>query len=138
MSKISPQINSPQERIEMYLVNADHYYKNSQETLSKKEYGKAGELLWGAIAESIKALYLGETGKPIDSHNQIRDFLNRLSTMYNKDVLDKWKRSVNNLHVNFYETYLDESTFLEYYEDGEQLVAFIQSQLIKKKKKQKK
>ena len=137
MSKISPQINFPQERIEMYLVNAEHYYKNSQEALKKKEFGKAGELLWGALAESIKALYMSDTGKPINSHNKIRGFLLQLSTLYNKKVLDKWNKSVNNLHVNFYETYLDDNTFLEYYEDGEQLLAFIQSQMIKKKKKPK-
>ena len=137
MSKISPQVNSPQERIEMYLVNAEHYYKNSQETLKKKEFGKAGELLWGAIAESIKALYMIETGKPMNSHNQIRDFLLRLSTLYNNEVLNKWGRSANNLHVNFYETYLDNNTFLEYYDDGVQLLALIQSKLIKKKKSKK-
>ncbi len=136
---ILQQVRSTQEKIEAYIVNASHYYENSKETLEKKELGKAGELLWGAIAETVKALFLHDYGKPINSHGAIRDFLKKLSTVYNKEVLEKWRRSADNLHVNFYETFLDEDTFLEYYENGEQLYAFLDSKLMKsRKKKQKK
>ena len=135
---ILQQTRSPQEKIEMYIVNASHYYENSQETLKKKEFGKAGELLWGAIAETVKALFLHDAGKPINSHEAIRDFLKKISTVYNKEILEKWRRSADNLHVNFYETFLDENTFLEYYENGEQLYAFLDSKLMKSRKKKEK
>ena len=131
-------INSPQEKIEMYIANASHYYKNSQETLRKKELGKSGELLWGAISETVKALFLHDYGKPINSHEGIRKFLRNLSTEHNKEVLEKWRRSADNLHVNFYETFLDEPTFLEYYEDGEQLFAFLDSKFVRSRKKKEK
>lgn len=135
--KTLPQTESVEEKISKYVSNAAHYYDNSKETLEKKELGKAGELMWGAIAETAKALSLKD-GQPIRTHEQIRTFLSKLSTIYNKKVLDKWKKSADYLHVNFYETFLDEPTFLEHYEDGEQLYVFLDNQLIKSKKKKKK
>lgn len=121
--------------MQTYLINAKHYYDNSQETLQKKEFGKAGELLWGAIAETAKALHLINSDVPLSNHNNIRDFLGTLSTSYSKKELDEWKNSADNLHVNFYETYLDEHRFLKEYTNGEQLLAFLHSVVSKKKHK---
>ena len=118
------------------MVNARHYYENSQDTLRKREFAKAGELLWGAIAETAKALYLKDYGEPIDSHYGIRDFLNSLSSSYRRTDLKKWKRSADDLHVNFYETHLDEPTFLEMYTDGVKLLEFLTSLLRKSRKRQ--
>ena len=69
------------EKIQEYQINARHYYENSRETLQKKEFGKAGELLWGAIAEIVKAISLKDTDYPINSHNQIRSFMSQLSSI---------------------------------------------------------
>lgn len=97
--------------------------------------GKAGELLWGAIAETAKALHLINSDVPLSTHQKIRDFLGTLSTSYRKKELMNWKRSADNLHINFYETYLDEPTFLEEYANGEYLLAFLSSIVGKKKQK---
>jgi len=135
--KVLPQTESVEDRISGYILNARHYYENSQETLKKKEFSKSGELLWGAIAETVKALFLYDYDQFSTSHGEIRNFLRRLSTLYTNNVLEKWRRSADNLHINFYEPFLDEPTFLEYYDDGEQLYAFLDSQLIKSKKTKK-
>jgi len=123
------------ERIQKYLLNAKHYHENSTETLKKKELGKSGELLWGAIAESSKALHLKKYATPINTHNLIKEFLGKLSTIYRRKDLQVWKRSANSLHVNFYETHLDEPTFLEFYNDGLKLYAFLVSNIMKPSEK---
>jgi hypothetical protein len=51
------------EKIHQYLQNSTLYYANSQDLLTRKELAKAGELLWGAIAEAAK-------GKPISKHGK--------------------------------------------------------------------
>jgi len=122
------------EKIELYLDNARHYYENSQKTLQKQEYGKTGELLWGAIAESVKAMHLQNNDVPINSHVEIRFFLKNLRNIYKQKDLQIWQRSANHLHTNFYETDLDEDTFLEYYQNGEQLYAFLNNKIMKAKR----
>ena len=99
--------------------------------MEKKEYGKAGELLWGAIAETAKALHLNNYEEPINDHQAIRKFLKKLSTIYKNKKLEQWRRSAESLHVNFYETHLDELAFMEYYGDGEQLYAFLANSIKK-------
>jgi len=119
-------------KIQTYLKNAIQYYENSQKMLKKKERGKAGELLWGAVAETAKAFSLNNYDKPINSHEGIKKFLARLSTTYKNEILETWRRSSESLHVNFYETHLDETTFKEYYDHGEQLYAFLKSEFKKR------
>ncbi len=121
-----------------YQINAQHYYENSQETLEKKEFGKSGELLWGSIAEMCKAVYLHSTGEPMNSHMQIRDFLKGLFNTYRKKELKDWANSANLLHVNFYETFLDEHCFMEHYSKGVKLYVFLMNKLHSQKKEQKK
>lgn len=125
--------NSIHDKIQTYELTAMHYYENSKETLSKKEFSKSGELLWGSIAEIAKALHLKETENPINSHSQIKEYLSQLSTIYRKDELKKWKNSAELLHVNFYETHLDEPAFMEHYNNALKLYAFLLSKLKSKK-----
>ena len=47
---------------EKYLRNAREYYDNSQTLLTQKELPKAGEMLWGAIAEVVKGLKMMLSG----------------------------------------------------------------------------
>jgi len=105
--------------------------------MKKREYGKAGELLWGTIAETAKAFHLQYYRMPIDSHNDIRKFLDSLYSIYKKKELREWKRSADNLHVNFYESYLDEPTFMEEYTNGVKLLAFLSGLLRKTRKETK-
>lgn len=126
------------EQIEMYLDNGKHYYENSQDTLQKKEYAKAGELLWGALAETVKAMHLQNNDSPINSHDAIRFFLKNLSNLYKRKDLQIWQRSANSLHINFYETHLDEDTFLEYYQNGENLYVFLLNKVMKGRRQESK
>lgn len=94
--------------------------------LEKAELAKAGEFLWGAIAESIKALSLKYTGEPAKSHYEIRRALKDISLGYHNKGFDKdWPYVANLLHVNFYETFMEEEYFRANYEQGKMLLDFI-------------
>lgn len=96
--------------------------------LNKCEYNKAGELLWGSIAEAAKALYLKYTGRPINNHNKIRSALDELCLQYNDIGFSRdWNKAADRFHVNFYETFMEKDEFLETYENGKLLLTFIQS-----------
>ncbi len=114
------------EKIQQYLQNSTRYYDNSQDLITQKELAKAGELLWGAIAEAAKALHLMVKGKPVNSHKLVGIYLNQLSLEHSGQ--DKMAEAANQLHVNFYETDLldqDESKFFERYEYGKLLYGLL-------------
>lgn len=112
------------EKIQQYLQNSTVYYTNSQDLLTRKELAKAGELLWGAIAEAAKALHLMVKGKPIDIHTDIKNYLERLSFEHSGQI--KIARAANQLHVNFYEaSLLQEEEFFEQYEYGRSLLELL-------------
>ena len=123
------------QRIQQYQISAEQYYDNSKEILNRNELAKAGELLWGAVAETAKALHLRDTDVPLNTHSQIKEFLFQLHIIYRRKELKTWKNSAELLHVNFYESFLEGQTFREHYQNAERLFAFLRSKLVPKKKK---
>ena len=98
----------------------------------KGEYTKAGELLWGSIAEAAKALSLKYTGQPVNDHKKIRYYLDKLCLGYdNKEYCRELNRAAERLHINFYETFLEKDEFLETFEKGKLLLSFLENLIIK-------
>jgi len=62
----------------VYLKTRDQYLVNAEKLLAKREYRKAFELLWGAIAQSIKAL-VAKRGYRLGTHRQIIDFMREVA-----------------------------------------------------------
>lgn len=121
------------EKIQQYLQNSTRYYDNSQDLITHKELAKAGELLWGAIAEAAKALHLMVKGKPIDIHTDIVKYLKQLSFERSGEI--KMAEAANQLHINFYETSLlqqEESTFFEQYEYAKLLFGLLMDKIKEK------
>jgi Archaeal PaREP1/PaREP8 family len=117
---------------EKYVQNSSRYYENSQALLEKKELSKAGELLWGAIAEAAKALHMIVKGAPLSSHRDLGKYLENLSLQYPKKGLKKEHvAAAHQLHINFYENQLleDEDKFFEQYEYAKILFTFLMSLL---------
>ena len=105
-------------------MNVKNYYENSQTMLKKGELAKGGELLWGAIAESIKALRLKYDAEPIRSHYQIRNALKEIALSYKKFRME-WAESADLMHVNFYESFMDDESFRANYEKSKMALFFI-------------
>jgi len=114
--KLDPQRDKIVES-EKYRRNAIGYYENSESLIKQKEFAKAGEMLWGAIAEGVKALNMIRTGEPVRDHAGIRRILKNIVLEYKKKGLnEQYSKAADNLHVNFYETFLDESDFFKQYD----------------------
>jgi hypothetical protein len=92
--------------------------------LEKGELSKAGELLWGAIAESVKALPFKYGGEPIRTHNQIKYAFDEIALAY-KEFRKEWAESANLMHVNFYESNMDHESFSINYEKSRMALLFI-------------
>lgn len=104
-----------------YIKTRDHYYRNMKEALSKKEYQKASELLWGSVTQSIKAL-ASLSGIKIRSHNKFKSFTRRIA----KDIED-WEYhdlflSLQHLHQNFYDEHVDPLDFPIYHEKARNFI----------------
>jgi hypothetical protein len=117
-------------KIQQYLQNSRQYYDNSHDLITQKELAKAGELLWGAIAEATKALHLIVKNKPVDIHTDITKYLGQLAVQYGDTGKIKMEHvsAARQLHTNFYESDLvqqGESTFFEQYEYGRILFGFL-------------
>jgi Archaeal PaREP1/PaREP8 family len=119
-------INKPV--IEKYLQNSSEYYDNSQDLIKQKEFAKAGEFLWGAIAEATKALGFIIKNEPIRSHNEITKYLNELQVQEGRGkgrIKKEHTSAAHQLHINFYESSFDEETFLELYDYANFLYGFL-------------
>lgn len=82
---------------------SEHYYRNALRFIERKDAEKSSELLWGAMAQAMKAL-AAVKHVPLKSHNDIRRFVKEL--VRETDDVSIWDvfREAESLHSNFYET----------------------------------
>lgn len=93
--------------VEIYFENSNRYWNQAQEHLKRKELAKASELAWGSVAEAIKAL-AATTGHMVKGHREVRSYIKIVSGQLQDPELYEYFKEVERLHVNFYETHLDE------------------------------
>ena len=103
------------DKITNYLSLSNLYLKNADGMIKKKEYSKAGEMLWGGIAELLKAIGI-VYGRPISKHKELIKIAKYISLMENDDNLrDAIVRYAHSLHANYYENFIEPEEFGEYY-----------------------
>jgi hypothetical protein len=98
-----------------YKRTRDHYFSNAQETIQKKEFRKASELLWGAATQSIKALAT-LSGTKIRGHSEFKIFLSEVAKAIGDQKLYTNFLEIESLHRNFYDEIIFEKDFPYYYE----------------------
>jgi len=96
-----------------YIQIKEHYYHNLQEVLSKGEYGKASEYLWGVVAQSIKALALLYKTQ-LGTHPSIKRFVRQVSTEIEDSEYYSLFLLIEKLHVNFYDEIIEPGEFQIY------------------------
>ena len=102
--------------VSKYLIMRDHYLSNAEDMIKKNNLRKASELLWGAIAQTIKSLAsLSNIG--IYSHNQFKLYIKDLSRQLKDKYLSLTFSYLENLHRNFYDEKIPEEEFPEYYKE---------------------
>ena len=109
---------SIQARVFEYVKNAEKCLANADELLAKRDYAKTGEMLWGAIAELIKALGMIYE-KNLPKHGLLIDFIKKVSISLRDEELRRLVvERAQALHANFYENFIEVEDFPAYYSDA--------------------
>ena len=93
-------------RAQRYAEQSVTYVLNGGKAFAEKEYEKAGEFLWGGMAEALKA-HAAKNGRLLKRHDQIISYARELSKMLKDPDLYDAFRKVQGLHSNFYEADVD-------------------------------
>lgn len=94
------------EDVEKYRTQSIHYFENALGSIQAGEAGKAGEFLWGSVAEAFKAVAAYE-GKALHMHGEIREFARDLAKREKDPSIWDGYAIANSLHSNFYEAGLN-------------------------------
>jgi len=85
-----------------YLIHSRQYLENALLALQNLEAGKAGELLWGSVAEMVHAV-AAYNNTQLHSHRELKNFVIQLARELNDDTIKKDFLTAESLHHNFYE-----------------------------------
>ncbi len=96
------------QKTELYMRQSLLYLNNALEEINKQNYEKAGEFLWGSVAEALKALQMARKGLRVKRHREFWDIARELSREYADESIYVIFREANSLHSNFYEASLKE------------------------------
>jgi hypothetical protein len=88
--------------LQRYRSQSEHYYENALRFLQEGEVQKSAELLWGSVAEALKAL-AASGGRELRSHRDIWEYARELSRERNDESIFDGFRAANSLHSDFYE-----------------------------------
>lgn len=90
------------EYTEKYKAQSTHYLENAFVSMKASHPEKAGEFLWGSMAEALKAV-AASRGIRLTAHWEITDFARELTKeLRDKGIYDAYGHA-SYLHSNFYE-----------------------------------
>lgn len=87
--------------IRRYIIHSRQYLENGLVTLRDAEAGKAGELLWGSVAEALQAL-AAYKNVPVKTHRDLKNFAIQLGRDLKDPTIQTDFAVVESLHQNFY------------------------------------
>ena len=88
--------------IQRFVLHAQQYLGNALLALQNGEAGKAGELLWGSVAQAINAV-AASRNRSIATHRDLKNFALQLARELNDSNIEKNFIVVESLHHNFYD-----------------------------------
>ncbi len=104
---MSQKINDAKNDADKFASMVLHYSHNAEKNLKEGNFHKAGEMMWGSMSCTLKAVAAKKNVK-IKSHRDIAKFAIKLSRdEKNKEIFHAYT-SASMLHRNFYESDLDE------------------------------
>ncbi len=87
--------------VQNHVVHAKQYIENALLALQNGEAGKAGELLWGGVAQALEAVAV-YNNRPIRTHRDLKNFAIQLSRELQDEDLITDFMIAESLHQNFY------------------------------------
>jgi hypothetical protein len=94
------------EATQRYAAAAVHYLENALTLLQRREAGKAGEFLWGSMAQALQAVAASK-GKYLANHRSLRWFANTIAKELRDLEVAKSYQIAERLHSNFHEVELE-------------------------------
>jgi len=93
-------------KVDKYVRQSSHYLENASKFIDAGNSDKAGEFLWGSMAEALKAV-AASRGIILKNHRQIWNYTESLTKeLEDKSIYDAFIHA-NYLHTNFYESELE-------------------------------
>ena len=105
LSKVLNHPLDPIEKVELHLKLADKFLRETEEFLAKGDYVQASEKGWGVAAQMIKAVAAKENLE-LRSHASLWEYLDKLAEKLQDVELRRLWWTANNLHQNFYESWM--------------------------------
>ena len=87
---------------EKYKAQSTHYLENAFSYIEAGDTEKAGEFLWGSMAQALKAVAASK-GIEIRSHRGLLDYARELAKELKDESIFMVSRNAESLHRNFYE-----------------------------------
>jgi len=100
-------------KVEAYLKGIDEFLEDWEEALETDKLRQAGEKLWGAASQAVKAL-AELRGWQHDGHAPLFEVIRRVAKEYNDEQLRYQFGLANVLHINFYENWLEREDITSY------------------------
>ena len=90
------------ELLERYKTQSMHYFENALSSIEAGDAEKAGEFVWGSMAEALKAV-AAKKGTRLWRHDDIGDYAKKLAKELGNEEITKAHGLASSLHSNFYE-----------------------------------
>jgi hypothetical protein len=90
------------ELVEKYKTQSMHYFENALSSIEAGDAEKAGEFVWGSMADAIKAV-AAKKGVRLWRHQDIEDYAKSLAKELGDEEITKAHGLASALHSNFYE-----------------------------------
>jgi len=88
--------------LEKYKAQSIHYFENALSSIEAGDAEKAGEFVWGSMAEALKAV-AAKKGTRLWRHDDIGDYAKKLAKELEDEEITKAHGLASGLHSNFYE-----------------------------------
>jgi hypothetical protein len=84
-----------------HVIHSRQYLENALMALQDGEAGKAGELLWGSVAQAIHAVALSKN-RSVETHHGVKNFVLQLARDSEDKTIETNFLLAESLHHNFY------------------------------------
>ena len=99
------------------------FLNHAEDELRKGDLLQASEKAWGAVSHYVNSV-ARQRSWPLGSHNRLIENANRLIRQDPAQAVHKRRllRSIEALHANFYQAFLDEDSVRDGIEDAKELI----------------
>ena len=107
---------------------SSEFLNAAEDELRKGEILQAGEKAWGAVSHYVNSIAL-KRGWPIGSHRRLIENVNQALAIDPDRAADRRRllRSVEALHANFYQAFLDEDSVRDGINDAKELIKALEA-----------